>query len=73
MTPMFMKILGVASNGLLPKRALSNIKVDSTILDVTAKLDSGKRIDDLFQAFTALQNRLAGNVTPITPKQIEQI
>ena len=43
------------------------------ILDVTANLDAGNRIDELFQPVTSLQDRRAGNVTSITPKQIEQI
>jgi len=33
----------------------------------------GNGIDDLFQPVTSFQDCLPGNVTPITPKQIEQI
>jgi len=43
------------------------------ILEVTANLDAGNRFDDLFRPVTSLQNRRAGNVMPITPKQIEPI
>ena len=43
------------------------------MLIFAANLDAGNGIDDLFQPATSFQDCLPGNVTPITPKQIEQI
>jgi hypothetical protein len=58
---------------LLDRRLISDRRTRrSAILDVTANLDSKNRIDDLFQPVTSLQDRFAGNITPITPKQIEE-
>jgi hypothetical protein len=40
---------------------------------ITTDLNTGDWGDDLLQPFPSLQDGFAGNVTPITPKQIEQI
>jgi hypothetical protein len=40
---------------------------------ITTDLNTGDWSDDLLQPFPSLQDGFAGNVTPITPKQIEQI
>ncbi|HET9375478.1 MAG TPA: hypothetical protein VFO40_10915 [Chthoniobacterales bacterium] len=41
--------------------------------DVSTDLDPRKRRNDLFQSVTALEDGLAGEVTAVTPEQVEQI
>ena len=47
-------------------------KLSSALLEVASYLNSGDGSDDLLQSFPALNNALAGQVTPIIPKQIKQ-
>jgi hypothetical protein len=46
-------------------------EVLATVLNVSANLDSRNRSNDLLQPVTALQHSLGGEISAITPKQIE--
>jgi hypothetical protein len=42
-------------------------------LDVATDLNAGHWSNDLFQVFAALEDSLAGEITAVTPKHVEQI
>jgi hypothetical protein len=48
-------------------------KILSADLDVSADLDPRNRRNDPFQSVTALEDSLAGEITAVTPKHVEQI
>ena len=48
-------------------------EVLATVLNLTANLDSRNRSNDLLQPVTTLQDSLAGKITAVTPKNVEEI
>jgi hypothetical protein len=47
-------------------------KLHSSLIEVAPYLNSCDGSNDFLQSFSALNNALAGQVTPIVPKQIKQ-